>query len=200
MTKKKSGIAVNKGTCQCCGNLQKLPSGMLSTHGYTKAYGWFEGICPGSGYLPFEQSYDLIERFIEGATSQLGFLNAERIKVLNPTDVGEDTIKTKYNVFVPYTNGVKSHYVWLDATLYGEKIVRETYTTIQVSVTYRDPNNLALMVTKKEYGHDLEEARKTLNARYLAQSLDKRIKATEDYISWQMDRVANWQPQELKPL
>lgn len=63
--------AVNKGTCQCCGSVQKLPKGVLSLHGYrvlNGGYGgWFVGSCPGSGHLPLEVDCSMVQGFADGA-------------------------------------------------------------------------------------------------------------------------------------
>jgi hypothetical protein len=51
--------ATHIGICQVCGSTQMLPNGRLAKHGYVVQYGWgFQGVCQGSGYLPFEQSCD----------------------------------------------------------------------------------------------------------------------------------------------
>ena len=52
MTKK----ATHYGTCQLCGSLQKLPGGVLATHGYQIEWHQFHGICRGTGFAPFEKS------------------------------------------------------------------------------------------------------------------------------------------------
>ena len=53
--------ATHYGTCQLCGSLQKLPSGVLAIHGYQVAWNQFHGTCHGTGQLPFEQSKDAAE-------------------------------------------------------------------------------------------------------------------------------------------
>lgn len=53
--------ATHYGTCQLCGSLQKLPSGVLAQHGYQIHWHEFTGICKGSGHLPFEQSKCIAE-------------------------------------------------------------------------------------------------------------------------------------------
>jgi hypothetical protein len=56
--------ATHYGTCQLCGSLQKLPDGVLATHGYQIHWNQFHGTCRGTGNLPFEQSKDLAEQQI----------------------------------------------------------------------------------------------------------------------------------------
>lgn len=62
-------MTIHKGTCQICGRSQKLPGGVLSKHGYTTRWGFFEKVCPGSGHLPFEVSADMIERCRDSAAA-----------------------------------------------------------------------------------------------------------------------------------
>lgn len=52
--------ATHQGSCQLCGRLQRLPNGKLAKHGYTVEFNFFNGVCPGSHNLPYEQSCDLL--------------------------------------------------------------------------------------------------------------------------------------------
>ena len=66
--------ATQIGTCQICGSVQKLPNGRLAKHGYTVEYGWgFNGVCNGSGRLPFEISKEYAESAL--ASSKTSFEN-----------------------------------------------------------------------------------------------------------------------------
>jgi hypothetical protein len=53
--------ATHYGTCQLCGSFQKLPGGVLASHGYNISWGSFVGTCHGSGRAPFEQSKAYVE-------------------------------------------------------------------------------------------------------------------------------------------
>lgn len=64
--------ATQIGTCQICGSAQKLPNGRLAKHGYTVEYGWgFNGVCNGSGKLPFEISKEYAEETLSCAKTRL---------------------------------------------------------------------------------------------------------------------------------
>lgn len=52
------------GECQICGSQQCLPNGKLAKHGYNVEYGFFSGVCCGSGYLPFEQEKRILENVV----------------------------------------------------------------------------------------------------------------------------------------
>jgi len=49
------------GLCQLCQSTQRLPSGRVAVHGYTVGYGFFYGICRGSGALPLNQTFALLK-------------------------------------------------------------------------------------------------------------------------------------------
>jgi hypothetical protein len=59
--------ATHRGTCQCCGRLQKLPGGLLSKHGYTVDWGYFNGVCWGAHHQPLE----LDRKILDGAILRL---------------------------------------------------------------------------------------------------------------------------------
>jgi hypothetical protein len=67
--------ATHKGICQACGSLQKLPSGKVSNHGYTREDGYFEGTCRGSKELPLELSCEFVKVTIVEATNFIDGLN-----------------------------------------------------------------------------------------------------------------------------
>lgn len=68
--------STNKGTCQWCGAIQKLPNELLSQHGYTTQWGFFEGVCRGSRNQPLEKSCELVK---------YSMLNQSRVKALQST-------------------------------------------------------------------------------------------------------------------
>jgi hypothetical protein len=60
-TTKTTKTATHNGTCQVCGNVQALPGGVLSKHGYTVEHHFFNGVCPGASALPLEQDRKLAD-------------------------------------------------------------------------------------------------------------------------------------------
>jgi len=63
--------ATHYGTCQLCGSLQKLPTGVLAIHGYQVEWNQFNGVCHGTGHLPCEQSKDVAEAQIKRSEQYL---------------------------------------------------------------------------------------------------------------------------------
>lgn len=54
------------GICQLCQSTQKLPGGRIAVHGYTVDYGFFHGICRGSGELPLNESVEFLKSVRDG--------------------------------------------------------------------------------------------------------------------------------------
>ena len=57
-----------KGHCQACRRIQAVMdrTGKIAKHGYKVAgYGYFHGVCRGSGQLPLEQETKILEREVE---------------------------------------------------------------------------------------------------------------------------------------
>lgn len=77
--------ATHRGTCQWCGAIQRLPDGRLARHGYTVRNHWQQGICPGSGHLPYELSAGLIAESVEHADAQL-IMNEQKQKAVQAID------------------------------------------------------------------------------------------------------------------
>jgi ssDNA-binding Zn-finger/Zn-ribbon topoisomerase 1 len=69
--------ATHIGTCQVCGSVQMLPisrtgKSLLAKHGYVVEYGWgFQGVCQGSGHLPFEQSCEYTKKITAEAEASI---------------------------------------------------------------------------------------------------------------------------------
>ena len=74
--------ATHTGECQICGNTQALPNGVLSKHGYTVHWGFFQGVCSGHAKQPFELSCDDIALVVEKVRAQLARTQAERHELL----------------------------------------------------------------------------------------------------------------------
>lgn len=48
--------ATHKGQCQFCGDIHKLPNGKIAKHQYAQHESAFPDKCPGSGFLPYNQT------------------------------------------------------------------------------------------------------------------------------------------------
>ncbi len=194
-----SNKATHKGSCQCCGRVQMLPAGVLSKHGYTVDWGFFNGVCQGAGHKPFEQDFSLVSKFIAYAEKQLAGVLAQQVELRKPATEN----KAWVHAYKPatYRRGDRGGYYWLQTEL-----VETSHTYVDKGGTEETISWLSwtYMVDGKSqqmssFPHDVKttlEACTYLNARR-AEDLEKTVKEIEAYIKWQQARIANWEPQSL---
>jgi len=183
--------ATHNGTCQCCGSIQKLPNGVLSKHGYTVDYGWFNGTCKGAGHKPFEESTDLIDNLIELAQQRIDELNSQ-VNLLQESTDATDVWKHSYASHRHPTR--PSGYFWEKKAII--KKVRESdgyeyWSWDDGKDSYSVNNNLGPCESIS-----LEGIIKKENGKYV-DKLQKETNQTKHYIIWQRERCVNWKPQPL---
>ncbi len=191
--------ATHRGSCQCCGSVQKLPEGVLSKHGYTTRWGFFSGTCTGSGSLPYEQSFDLIARFVALAEAKLADLEAFRARLLETP--AEGTTSAWVNVYRRGTFHMKAHHAWIELPLTFTAHTAREGDFRWLTVTYEHPDSLKAEPVPF-YGlhtdNPLDYVRSANQKR--AQALEPEIAQVERYIAWQAKRVADWKETPLLPL
>lgn len=202
--------ATHSGHCQVCGCSQKLPNGVMSKHGYTVEYGWFNGVCPGAGQLPYEQSCEMVKRSIVMATEHKDRLAKEADELL-AGKLAEGT-KAWKNVYI---GSRFCRYRWEEVTLIGERHEYEY-----------DPRNLdervadvPCVMQKRVYftfsyvafdgkthkecvgtnADSVDARRLVMNADY-ARYLQGVVKSQEGYIATQQRRVNEWKLADLTPV
>lgn len=199
--------ATQKGTCQCCGSLQKLPNGVLSTHGYKVLNGWFEGVCPGTGHLPLELSCDLVQHFADNARVQLGYRETEKAEL--ETNPGTTVWVNHYVKRGSYRNfgSVNAGYHWRKGTYAEHEVTSRdesyTYTVGTATFTHLFSGETVVTDLQRVYagsGTDGHTTQSYQNLQYIRGRLDPQIKATRSYIAHQEKVVATWTEQPLKPL
>lgn len=52
-----------RGHCQMCGRLHAA-NPLMAKHGYNVEHGWFQGVCPGAGYMPLEEGREQLDRLV----------------------------------------------------------------------------------------------------------------------------------------
>lgn len=184
--------ATNKGHCQVCGHLQKLPNGRLSKHGYTTRCGFFEGTCFGAEHLPFEQDISLIQQAIEAAKSQSTRLN----EAANITEASTDPNNVTYNAYEDWNKyGLRKVYGY--RRIAGKVEQRGDYNFWFVASVFGNKYEHRLNLAGQ--GGTLESVVKFLN--WLeAQTLRRTAKDADDYIAWQQSRIKGWKPTKLQPV
>lgn len=182
--------ATHSGTCQGCGATQKLPGGVLSQHGYDVKYGFFNGICMGAGHKPFEQATDLIERCIANAQAHVAEIDA-KIETLSAPATEE---KCWGRV---YLRGLGKS-MWQEIDLYERQQTSPDGTFTWSTYWHIEAGKLSKVNTYT--AKNILEVATEGNRAYVQNELKPRAAGLRQYIKWQQDRVANWQPAELKPL
>lgn len=189
--------AINDGTCQICGSRQRLPNGRLAKHGYTTRWGFFSGTCTGSEELPFEQSIGLILNAIERAKAEAAGLRKsateQRAKGSEP-----ESRRTMHSVYQPATwKDRQSRYYWQEVEVLSEQ--RGEFESLYAMVETRDQGGNK--VQKREefriYGDGkLAKIVKAGRENY-ASHLEAEAARYDQYVSWQEERIAGWQPAPL---
>lgn len=86
--------STHTGICQACGRRQAVhvKTGKIAKHGYTTEYGFFNGVCGGSDYLPLELdtviNYATIDGLLKFAADREADAEAEILTV--PVEVSTD--------------------------------------------------------------------------------------------------------------
>lgn len=197
--------ATHSGTCQICGNFQKLPNGLLSTHGYTVQWGFFSGTCRGSKGLPFEQSTDLIEKMIENCKTEIVNLNTEIVELR--ACVGDKAWVHPHYGFGEAGYGSQSGHRWerckltetVEENIGPDKVTRHSFSYDR-ELNPEKQRKFDHNPHFHGYPKSMAEAVKDLNEQYIQASLERRIEELNRYIAWQAKRVAEWKPAELTPV
>lgn len=190
--------ATHSGECQVCGSRQLLPAGVLSLHGYTVQWSFFNGICSGARHLPFEQSKDLIEASIErarqGRTAQKAL--AAQLRQPVPADATAAWVRV-FHGSTKYGSDYRWHLVELTRT---EKVIHDTtYANFTYPNPAKDGQTVGFQGYEVGYNSTYAEAIAKLNERKATEVHDALVKQLTAYIKWQQDRIANWAPKPLTP-
>jgi len=190
--------ATHSGTCQVCGALQKLPAGVLSQHGYTRKWGFFNGVCNGAGYKPFEVSFDRVQLAVDWARGDVARLQG-LIADLRIAPVMDKA------PFYTYDRNGRAGYYEVEVTVTLEK--NPPHPT-NPNISYD-----AIVLTeiggrndgKRHYGNQyglfrsVEDSVKKLRESRISR-IERGIEERERYIAWQEGRIRNWKPGKLTPV
>ncbi len=172
--------ATHNGECQVCGRRQKLPNGRLSKHGYTKRWGFFQGVCPGAGNLPYEQSCE----FLKGWVPDVALRRADLVNRIADHEGGATPLLAERRV--PARRWGYHEYRWEEAELVDGRAVfkrDESQESQRVDVYPR-------------HGETLEQALR----RAWADEQRLEVRGLDDWLKWARDRIKTWKPRELEPV
>lgn len=210
------------GHCQACGHPQKLPTGLLSLHGYKVTSGYFSGTCTGARELPFEQSCDLVKRFIASATAQLASIEGFQAELRRPATATQAFMYVRYETTrttrtYGMTRSIKAHaHRWEQVELQqvfksfsdGSKGGYYVYSFVAQDGTLHGGTGRDSVSGKQDY--DLKVENPTAldcllatctdyNAKY-ATWLEHEADSLRRYIAWQTERVRTWKSAPLFPV
>lgn len=187
--------ATHKGHCQLCGRLQMLGlrgaegqhgTARLSLHGYTVRHGFFSGTCRGARHLPFEQSCDLVKDAIERAQKALVETEEQIARLLVLPEEPLAMVRHFFKAGGPRVSGhrwvqvaIERHNDRFSYLVEGKRVEFPYYHFTDL----KTPHEVALK----------------LNTTY-AKWRQHEVTSLNDYIKWQQDRVATWQPADLLPV
>lgn len=176
--------ATHLGHCQVCGRRQMLPNGQLAKHGYTVEYGWFNGTCYGSGNLPIELDFKLVEDSIARTEIHIKDLE-EKIKYWS-TDTSP---KTYCEV-----KGQTGIWVWqeVELVLYHKPNLTHPYFKFVNPLNNKEVEIPFLAVKT------LPEAVAIFNEKYV-KHLQRLVSSLKNYIESQKNRIENWHEKPLIP-
>lgn len=187
--------ATHDGSCQLCGRQQKLPGGRLSQHGYTVQWGFFNGVCPGSEHLPFEQSYDLIQQYRDSSAR----IAADNRKLAAQLRAGKADDQLEASRYYSYSDPKrpaslkKGGYRREMVSLEVEHVVKPDFEYDKVWKVWRDGERT------DDRSYNLQEALEQLREEN-AKACERAAENHEQYVEWQDKRIANWKPASLKPV
>ncbi len=180
--------ATHYGECQLCARQQKLPGSVLSQHGYTKRWHVFEGVCSGAGYPPFEISMDRIPPAIEGVLLNIARLETS-ITELHAQPITDEAPYLNYGSFGPVEVNVK---------VVAANPEQPTWITLVLPKVGDKPGRSIPSLQCGCRG-TVAEVIQQLRVKRAAR-IQGRINELNEYVKWQQGRIANWRPQELKPV
>lgn len=187
-----------------------LPNGLLAKHGYPVKWGFFEGVCAGSGRLPFEQSTDAIADAIRHVEADIAATAADLEAI---EDLGSK-INDGTSVWHHHYSGGRLGYQWIkvrlhdlvtDHTTYSKPLSSCKLSSLTSHPNWRSGREPAIVTEKIEaYGdawtmHTLPEWARYLNRKYAKQVLVPLNEKRRSWIIWQNDRIAKWAPAPLIP-
>lgn len=187
-----SSKAAFRGHCQVCGAPQKLPNGVLSKHGYSVQWGFFNGICSGAEHLPYEQSIELILGAIERASTQLASLLVQ-IRALRKPTTSTVAYCRIYRTQTSRSRGRVSGYAWH----YGEIACATPQHGLRF-VVVGDDNESHYIHCRWSDKSPLDVA--AYQNKLYAKHLVLQGRQLRNYVRWQCARIREWVPSDLIPI
>jgi hypothetical protein len=170
--------ATHRGNCQLCDRLQKLPSGVLSNHGYEVKWHEFLGTCPGSRELPYQLSCDAIKRSLPTTDAHI-VATHDYIKKLQERSGAIGFLRV-YD---------KSQYYWTEV-----EFLKNEYGRIGFKF------NEKISFSHCLESNEVESTARFYDEKYIETILKPKLKYLINYREWSIKRIQDWKLSALIPL
>jgi len=181
--------ATHVGECQACGNIQKLPNGVIAKHAFDK-YGVYADVCVGTGNPPLEVGRKVLVMCLITAHERLKNLRNDRHRLLSTPKTPEAVVE----VVTPasWRNKVERREWALKTILEDQQSGRFFWKD--------DDNNRVFVDTEGLIdGACLQTAVQWLN-RKRADALSLDIERLKEYAVWCKGRYDSWAEKKLQPV
>lgn len=159
-----------RGSCQVCEKVHKINEhGVLAKHGYRVRFGFFEGVCPGSGEKPYELSCEFLRKHIVNVSQGI-----EKLNIVLET-LSENTTESYLRL---YSNG---HHHWSKGQV----------VEVDGDFYFDNGSSRVCLRTYQVYAQSVVDAVKILN-KIKSKSVAQQIRQTSRYIEYQQKRVDLW--------
>jgi hypothetical protein len=176
------------GSCQACGNRHKLPSGVLSKHGYKVIWNSFWNVCPGEGRAAFEESKDLVEELISSVNAQV-----ENLEERSAAVADEDFVVLKAKPDYRYSGRRRCPDLKKNVPISELRYER-------ASIEWNDPDDDDRLYSYTAWSPDGPEGQVEDAKKKRREEFGYEIRGAKDYIKWQEGRIENWEPKALEPI
>lgn len=190
--------ATHQGHCQLCGRFQRLPGGSLAKHGYTVEFNFFNGVCPGSHHLPYEQSCDLLPARRDWAATTAKQLRKSASEVRALRDPKAVWIHEYQSGTYSRRRG-GSTYVWKQVAPRFEEYKRELSAGSFFTATYVTDKGVTERLDTYTANESIDAIVAYFNAKRAAE-IEGNAKQHADYATWAQKRIDAWKLEELTPI
>lgn len=205
MTKKTTDRAAKfYGECQLCAHQQKLPGDRLSIHGYSVQWNCFVGTCPGSRYLPFEVSKDLLADSIARSKAEAIRLREYATEVRASRDPKAVYLHIySSDVRTAEKNERVGTYGFFGAKSSSAEVVGDLSKVADgFEFRFRRGDEYVVALGLRSGYHSTDKLDDVV-AKLRGKQADGVVRTAENherYVVWQTARMKNWKPRDLKPV
>jgi hypothetical protein len=185
--------STHQGHCQACSRIQMLPEGKLAKHGYQVAgFGFFNGICMGSGHLPLEQDKTIVEASIVWAE---GVIERKEAEIASYSTWRGEHMAWFHDYIPSKRRGIPSGYKWI-YTPVGRYTVGSSDHAYPYTFLIDHEGKVVDGLRYSLHAASTQELVEKMNAKYI-DALRHDIEQAKRYIADQRRLIRDWHLQPL---